>query len=99
MPKGGGAAGRKRRHEILDRLARQGSGLSPGQKNDWEWFKQLWDDAMLAEHKAEWANVFGGWVTNVLNDVKGGDERAFSKFVHSETVRVLSGLSILSVPH
>ena len=32
--KGAGAAGRKRRHEVLDRMAHTGAGLSAGQKND-----------------------------------------------------------------
>ena len=51
-PQGGKAIGRKNRHEVLDRLSRLGTGLSPEQRNDWPWFKAEWDRAMLTEHKA-----------------------------------------------
>ena len=43
----GGAKARKSRHEVLDRLARIGAGLSPGQENDWTWFKETWDTEMV----------------------------------------------------
>ena len=43
----GGAKGRKNRHEVLDRLALLNVGLSAGQKNDWPWFKDAWDQENL----------------------------------------------------
>ena len=36
--RGGGAVGKKRRFEVLDRPARIGQGLSASQKNDFAWF-------------------------------------------------------------
>ena len=91
----GGATGRKRRHEVLDRLAQLKVGLSPGQRNDWLWFKEAWDEKMVAEHQADWASVFSGWMQAVLNDTRSN---AFSIFVHNETARVLSGTMALCVP-
>ena len=41
---GGGAKAKKNRFEVLDRLARLNAGLSVGQKNDWQWFKDAWDE-------------------------------------------------------
>ena len=54
----GGARAKKNRFEVLDRLSRQKAGLSAGQKNDWAWFKEEWDKAMVSEHKSNWARVF-----------------------------------------
>ena len=46
----GGAVCRKRRDEVLDRLSRLGTGLSPPQRHDWTWFKEAWQGQMLDEH-------------------------------------------------
>ena len=54
----GGLKARKNRFEVLDRLARNGAGLSAGQKNDWPWFKEAWDKEMVRQHAANWASVF-----------------------------------------
>ena len=45
----GGAQGRKNRHEILDRLSRMRGyvGLSDEQRNDFAWWKDAWDEAMV----------------------------------------------------
>ena len=91
----GGAASRNRRFEVLDRLARLHAGLSPGQKNDWPWFKESWDQEMVRQHGAKWASIFSGWMQNVLNDDKSN---AFSLFVHSETCRVFHDAAALHVP-
>ena len=96
--RGGGAAGRKRRFEVLDRLARLGAGLSAPQKNDWTWFKEAWDEKMLEEHEAEWGGVFAGWTQKVLNDLEGGAANALSLFVHAETCRCFGGVCLLRVP-
>ena len=44
-----GPQSRKRRLEVLDRLARTGPGLTAEQKNDWSWFEAAWDQKMQAE--------------------------------------------------
>ena len=91
----GGAKARKNRFEVLDRLARIRAGLSPGQKNDWPWFKEAWDKEMVKQHGAHWGSLFAKWMQNVL-----GDEcsNAFSTFVYKETCRVFKGISALHVP-
>ena len=92
---GGGYKGRVLRWEVLDRLSRLGAGLSDAQRNDWAWFKQSWDEAMLAEHLEHWPMVFAGYVQGVLDDVR---TNAFSVFVFKETSRVFSSHAALSVP-
>ena len=94
----GGAAGKKRRLEILDRLARIGQGLSPAQKNDFSWWKDAWDAKMLQEHGDDWPGVFAGWTQRVLADCEDGWGNAFSMFVHSETRRCFDGTVALRVP-
>ena len=94
-PNAGGAKAKKNRYEVLDRLARLGAGLSPGQKNDWPWFKEAWDAAMVTQHGANWAARFSAWAQNVLEDKA---TNAFSLFVCSETCRVFQGTVALHVP-
>ena len=91
----GGGKGRKQRLEVLDRLRRIGVGLSAGQKNDWAWFSDAWDRAMVAEHGAGWAALFAQWMQGVLNDTRSN---AFSLFVHKESLRVFHGAAALHVP-
>ena len=91
----GGAKAKKNRCDVLDRLARIKVGLSSGQKNDWPWFKETWDQAMVTQHGANWASLFAGWVQKVLDD-EGSN--AFSLFVYSETCRVFHGTAALHVP-
>ena len=69
-------------------MARVGAGLSPGQRNDWVWFKESWDTAMVAEHKSEWGKKFAEWMQAVLDS---GDSNAFSRFVYNETCRIFHG--------
>ena len=47
---GGGVVAKKRRWEVVDRIARLGQGFSPAQRNDFTWFKDAWDARMLQEH-------------------------------------------------
>ena len=59
-------AAKKRRWEVLDRLARLGQGLSPEQRNDFSWFKEAWDACMLQEHgaaglKRSWGGCSDFW--------------------------------------
>ena len=91
----GGAKCRDRRFEVLDRLARYRVGLSPAQKNDWNFFKESWDLHMVHEYGAAWADTFAGWIQEVLDDDRSN---AFSLFVHSETKRVFKDLVALHVP-
>ena len=81
-----GAAGRKQRFEVLDRLSSQGAGLHPEQRNEFDWWKRQWDDAMVEEHKGKWAALFAGWMQNIMNS---SESNAFSAFMHDETNRVL----------
>ena len=95
----GGAQGKKKRFEVLDRIARScGQGLSPAQKNDHAWWKDAWDAKMLGEHGDDWPEVFAGWMQRVIADCEGGVSNSFSLFVQSETHRCLEGTLALRVP-
>ena len=88
----------KNRFEVLDRLAQQGSGLSPAQRNDWLWFKDAWDNKMSAEHHVNWGGVFCGWTQKVLDNLADGMDNAFSVFVENETVRNFKDKVMLVLP-
>ena len=75
--RGGGAAAKKRRWGVLDRLARLGQGLSPGQRNDFNWFKDAWEARMLQEHGDSWPETFMGWMTRLLGENEAGGGNAF----------------------
>ena len=90
-----GGKAKRNRFEVLDRLARLNAGLSGGQKNDWQRFKDAWDLQMVGQYKADWASVFSGWVQGVLEDERSN---AFSLFVYNETCRVFHAIAALHVP-
>ena len=94
-PKAGGGKGRKNRFEVLDRLSRLKAGLSAGQRNDWPWFKEAWDGAMVTQHQAQWASIFAGWVQSILDDRRGN---AFSSYVYNETLRVFQNTAAVQLP-
>ena len=94
----GGAAARKERVAVLDRLSKVGSGLSAEQRNEWTWFKAAWDDKMVQEHKEEWGGVFAGWMQNLVNEIAEGADNAFSVFVNNETKRCLDDAPMLELP-
>ena len=96
--RGGGAAGRKRRLKVLDRLAHLGQGLSPAQRNDFSWWTDSWDAKLFGEHGDEWPRLFAEWVQKVLTDCEGGSGHAFLLFVHIETRRCFGGEQALRVP-
>ena len=91
----GSAKGKKNRSDVLDRLSRLNSGLSAGQRNDWQWFKDAWDKAMVIEYGDEWPETFATWMQGVMMDSRSN---AFSIFVHEETCRVFDGAAALQVP-
>ena len=91
----GGAKARNNRFQVLDRLAGIRAGLSPGQKNDWSWFKEAWDKEMVKQHGADWAALFAKWMQSLLEDEH---TNAFSTFMHNESSRVLGGTAALQVP-
>ena len=91
----GGNKGKKNRHEVLDRLARVKAGLSAGQKNDWQWFKEAWDQEMVKQHGKAWGKLFAAWMQKTLDDEH---TNAFSTFVYNETCRVFHGTPALHVP-
>ena len=91
----GGVKGRKYRWEVLDRLARLKARLSAGQRNDWQWFKEAWDKAMVTQHGADWPELFATWMQKVLTDQRSN---AFSIFVYNETCRTFEGAAALQVP-
>ena len=94
----GGAAGAKARHHVLDRLARLGEGISPGQRNDFAWFKEAWDKKMLDEHGAGWPALFASWSQRLVEGHEQGNRAAFSAFVHDETKRCFGHEVALVVP-
>ena len=65
----GGAQGKKRRLDVLDRLASLGNGLSPVQKNDWAWWKNAWDEQMMDAWEGDWPFMFATWVQNTLQEL------------------------------
>ena len=99
LGKGGGKGQqRKRRHEVMDRVSRCGTGLSASQRNDFTFFKEAWDDKMLQEHGGNWGGVFAGYMQGVIDKLKDGVPNAFSTFMHDETVRCLGDVLALQVP-
>ena len=91
-------AAKKRRWEVLDRLARLGQGLSPEQRNDFSWFKEAWDACMLQEHGDNWPRLFMWWTQGLLGENEAGHGNALSVFVHRETRRCFDGVPALRVP-
>ena len=82
--------------EVLDRLAGGNRAkLSPSQRNDFDWFKHTWDEAMVAEHTAQSGETFAHWMQGIVNSTEGN---ALMIFMHSETNRVLRDTKALAVP-
>ena len=88
----------KLRYEVMDKMAKLGSGLTLAQKNEWAWFREAWDTTMREEHKADWGGTFSQWLQKILDDVTGGVFNAFSTFMHEETVRDFSKTPMLVMP-
>ena len=94
----GGVAARRLRYEVLDKMAKLGTGLTPSQKNDWAWFREAWDDKMCDEHELEWGRVFSQWMQQILDEMSDGVANAFSMLMYDETKRPFSKTPMLVVP-
>jgi hypothetical protein len=94
---GGSAQFQKTRFEVLDRV-RAIAALSAEQLNDWENFKVRLDKKMASTHGEAWADLFAGWINNVLEELAAGNANAFSDFMFRESKRVLAGLPVLVLP-
>lgn len=95
-PRGGGAAYRSRRHEVLDRLLSH-ANLTPQQRNDWCWFKDEWDKKMSELHNQTWGMEFAQICQGLLEKLQAGERNVFSEFMYSETRRHLSDVPLLRV--
>ena len=89
--RGGKSCAKKRRLEMLDRLARLGQGLSAAQRNDFSWFKDAWDARMLQGDGGIWPVTFMGWVQRLLGENDDGVANTFPFFFHGERRRCFDG--------
>ena len=97
LKNGGPKKCQDRRHEVLDRLAARGDGLTPQQKNDWKWFQKNWDAHMAAEYQDNWGNQFAGIAQNLSEQLESGNSSAVAEFMYNETRRVLGDIPVLRV--
>ena len=95
--RGGGDDCRKRRKEVLQRLAAKGAPFSARGKNDWTWFVAAWGAKMSEEHGAKWGQVFAEWMQNLGESLAAGNANAVADFMASEINRVLQDVSALQV--
>ena len=91
-------AAKKRRWEVLDRLARLGQGLSPAQMNVFGGCKDAWDARMLQELGDIWPETCMWWAQRLLGENGNGKAYACSVFEHNETRRCFDGALALRVP-
>ena len=94
----GGVAARRLRDEVLDKMAKLGTGLTPSQKNAWAWFREAWEEQMCNEHAQEWGGTFSQWMQKILDDLSDGVANAFSMLMYEETKRHFSKTPMLVVP-
>ena len=95
-PNGGTATHRKRRLEVMDRIAAHAE-LTGQQRNDWEWFREEYDVAQAASNGSEWGEMFAEMMQSVLDDLLAGRASAVSEFMYKETKRVLNDVKVLRV--
>ena len=86
----GGQAAMKLRYEVMDKMAKLGSGLTPAQKNEWAWFREAWYARMREEHAADWGGTFSKWMQKILDGIRGGASNARYTFMHEDTIRIFS---------
>ena len=95
-PNGGNKEHRLNRYEVLERVRRVAT-LTEDQKGQWDFFKTQWDATQASAVGAEWGKTFAENMHDVLVNMLHGDSDAFSKFVKSETDRVLKGNGVLAL--
>ena len=93
----GGKDFAKRRKQLLDQYALLGDGLSPPQLANFDWFKDEYDAAGLAEHREEWPELFLKKLKGVLDQLANRGD-AFSRFVYDEERLYFEGAVGLTVP-
>jgi hypothetical protein len=97
LPRAGGVAHRKRRMDVLSRLAAKGAPFSGQGRNDWAWFVEAWDAKMVVEHGREWGQLFAQQMQHLAESLAAGSTSAIADFMASETRRVLHDVSALRV--
>ncbi len=97
LPHAGGVAHRKRRRDVLSRLAAKGDPFSGQGRNDWAWFLEAWDAKMVEEHGREWGQKFAEQMQHLSESLAAGSTSAVADFMVSETARVLHDVSRLQV--
>ena len=97
LPRGGGAAHRNRRRDVLNRLAARGAEFSAQGKNDWVWFRVVWDKKMCEEHGSAWGQVFAEQMQHLCEALVAGEASAVADFMASETQRALQDVLALRV--
>ena len=97
LPRGGGAAHRNRRRDVLNRLAARGAEFSAQGKNDWVWFRAVWDKKMCEEHGSAWGQVFAEQMQHLCEALVAGEASAVADFMASETQRALQDVLALRV--
>ena len=92
--RGGGLNFRKRRQEVMDRVADYGAVMSGEQRNDWAWFKDAWDTNQADEHTRIWGGKFCQIVQALLEAMRERPD-AVSNFMYSEIHWVLKEVRCL----
>jgi len=94
---GGGEEFKKRRYEVMERIALRGCPLTSQQRNDWKWFKPAWDAKMAPEHDKAWGITFAGMMKGILEKLEEGAASAVVDFMYSEIQRVLPAAEVLRI--
>ena len=77
------------RMAALLHLKKLKGAVSAQQLQEWDWFKDAWDDDMKKKHGKTYPEHFAGWLQHVSNEMAQGDGEAFSRFMHNESRRLL----------
>ncbi len=95
--KGGTAEHKKRRMDILRRVARLGDDLPDAEAADFtRWVKRL-DDQMQFQHQGAWPLRFQVEMNRIINAIKEGNNRAFVSY-HAKMTRDHLGEPSLVIP-
>ena len=66
-------------------------------KNDWVWFRVVWDKKMCEEHGSAWGQVFAEQMQHLCEALVAGEASAVADFMASETQRALQDVLALRV--